>query len=109
VSEQSGTGHVRLYDVEQALQEIARARLRPDELTRQQVAIADRLVIHLDRHFAAEELETAGRALLVGAASVGVLCVEDMQPQVLVNILAFAGARLVTDGRGYIPEGLRRP
>lgn len=94
----------KLYDVDEALREIARHRKRRDELTRQQVAIADRLAIHLDRHFAAEEIETAGRALVIGAASVIALATEDIPPAVMCNVLAFAGARLILDGRTFEPE-----
>jgi len=94
----------RLYDVDNALAEIAKARARRDELTRQQVAIADRLAIHLDRHFAAEELETAGRALVIGAASIAALANEDIPGAVMCNILAFGGARLILDGRSFDPR-----
>ena len=88
-----------LYDVDRAMREIARARRKRDELTRQQGAIADNLATHLDRHFSAEELETAGRALLIGAASVAALVSPDIPPAVIANVLAFAGDRLVRDGR----------
>lgn len=96
----------KLYDVENALRELAKNRQRRDELTRQQVAIADRLAIHLDRHFAAEELETAGRALLIGAASVIALATEDIPSAVMCNVLAFAGDRLIRDGRTFGPAGV---
>lgn len=88
-----------LYDVGQAMREIARARRKRDELTRQQASIANKLATHLDRHFSAEELETAGRALLIGAGSVAALAEPGIPPAVLVNVLAFTGDRLVRDGR----------
>lgn len=89
-----------LYAVDNALAEIAKARRRRDELTRMQASIADALATHLDRHFSAEEMETAGRALLIGAASVAGLVRDDLiSPAVLCNILAFAGDRLIRDGR----------
>ena len=92
-----------LYDVEHALAEVARNRKRRDDLTRAQVGIGDGLALHLDRHFAAEELETAGRALLIGAASVAALAGEGVPGEVLCNVLAFAGARLIRDGRTEVP------
>jgi len=89
-----------LYDVDKARREMRRARRRRDNLTRAQVIIGDRLAHHLDRHFSAEELETAGRAVMIAAASVGALAEMDhMQPAVLCNVLAFAGDRLITDGQ----------
>lgn len=91
-----------LYDEEKGLREIARHRLRRDELTRSQVVIADQLAIHMQRHFAAEETETAGRALLIGAASVTALIDDQIPPAVLVNILGFTAARLVADGRAWL-------
>jgi hypothetical protein len=91
-----------LYDEEKALRELARARLKRDELTRQQVAIADRLVVHMQRHFSAEETETAGRALLIGAASCSALAVEEIPGQVIMNILAFAAGHLIADGRAWL-------
>lgn len=91
-----------LYDIEHALAEIASQRRRRDELTRAQVGIADALALHLDRHFAAEELETAGRALVIAAASSASLAsevpAEHLGP-LICNLLGFAGARLIRDGR----------
>ena len=89
-----------LYDEERGLRELARSRLKRDELTRRQVEIADRLALHMQRHFSAEEAETAGRALLVGSASVAAL--SDVPAAVVCNILAFAAGRMITDGREWL-------
>ena len=70
------TGIPPLYDEERGLRELARQRLKRDTLTRGQVQLADGLAEHLQRHFSAEETETAGRALLIGAASVASLVGE---------------------------------
>jgi hypothetical protein len=89
-----------LYDIDQARRELATARRRRDELTRQQSKIGDSLATHIDRHFSAEEMETAGRALIIAAGSLASIAEMDgMQPQVLCNLLAFAGDRLITDGQ----------
>jgi hypothetical protein len=86
-----------LYDVEQARRVVAAQRRKRDELTLATTMIADRLSSHLGRHFAAEELEAAGRSLVIAAASLGAL--TDCDPATLCNLLAFAGDRMITDGR----------
>lgn len=91
-----------LYDEERGLRELARHRLKRDDLTRRQVEIADRLALHMQRHFAAEEAETAGRALLVGAASVTTLAADGIPAAVVCNILAFTAGRMITDGRAWL-------
>jgi hypothetical protein len=96
------TGIPPLYDEERGLRELARSRLKRDELTRQQVQIADQLAAHMVRHFSAEEAETAGRALLVGAASVSALAEDGIPATVVCNILAFAAGRMITDGRAWL-------
>lgn len=90
-----------LYDEAEGLREIARHRLKRDALTRGQVIIADRLAEHMQRHFSAEELETAGRALLIGAASCAQLAKDGLPSSVVVNILGFAAGRMVSDGRAW--------
>ena len=95
------TGIPPLYDEENGLRELARHRLKRDQLTRAQVRIADRLAEEMQRHFSAEETETVGRALLIGTASVGALQQEGVDASVLLNILGFAAGRLVTDGRAW--------
>ena len=90
-----------LYDEAASLAELARNRLRRDEATRLQVQLADRLAGQLLRHFAAGEAETAGRGLLLGAASAIDLVNEGIHASVIVNVLGFAAARLVTDGRAW--------
>ena len=93
-------GLVPLYDVEQARREVARARKRRDTLTRSQCQLGDSMAHHINAHFSADELETAGRALLIAAGSLGALAeMKAMQPTVLVNILGMAGDRLITDGQ----------
>lgn len=91
------------YDVDKALKEMARARLRRDPVTRAQARIGDQLASYLTGQFSAEELETAGRAILAGASGVAALIEEQMPPVILVNVLGFAGARMVTDGRAWEP------
>jgi len=88
-----------LYDEERGLREVARARLKRGKLTRHQVVIADSLAEHMQQHFSAEEIETAGRALLIGTASCGAREREGIQASVILNILGFAAGRMVTDGR----------
>jgi hypothetical protein len=88
-----------LYDVDKARHELAAARKRRDGLTHSQSKIGDSLAAHVDRHFSAEELETAGRALLIAAGSLAGLADMDLPPQVMCNILGFAGDRLITDGQ----------
>jgi hypothetical protein len=94
-----------LYDVERARAEMAKGRRMRDPLTREQANIGDRLAHHLNDHFSAEELETAGRAVMIAAASIGTLAAyKEIPGAVLVNILAFAGDRLITDGRVEVPH-----
>jgi len=96
------TGIPPLYDEERGLRELARHRLKRDALTRGQVVIADQLAEHMQRHFSAEEIETAGRALLIGAASCAQLAQDELPSSVVVNILGFAAGRMVTDGRAWL-------
>jgi hypothetical protein len=96
------TGLPPLYDEERGLRELARHRLKRDGLTRSQVAIADTLALNIQRHFSAEETETAGRALLLGAASGATLASDGIPAAVILNILGFAAARMITDGRDWL-------
>ena len=98
----SETGIPPLYDEEKALRELARGRLKRDKLTRGQVILADGLAENMLRHFSPEETETAGRALLIGAASSAPLAQEGVQSAAVVNILGFAAARLIADGRAWL-------
>ena len=91
-----------LYDEEKGLRELARHRLRRDPVTAAQVAIADGLAHNMRRHFAAEELETAGRALLLGAASCAELAEQELSAAVAANIIGFAAGRMVADGRAWL-------
>ena len=95
------TGIPPLYDEEKGLRELARHRLKRDAVTRGQVIIADRLAEHMQRHFSAEEMETAGRALLIGAASCTQLAKDGLSSAVVVNILGFTAGRMITDGRAW--------
>jgi hypothetical protein len=95
------TGIPPLYDEQKGLRELARQRLKRDPVTRAQVTIADGLAENMLRHFAAEDAELVGRALLVVAASVGVLAQEGFPPAVIVNVTGFAGARMIADGRAW--------
>lgn len=95
-----------LYDEDRGLRELARHRLKRDTITRGQVILADNLADRVQAHFAAEETETAGRALLIGAASLAGLIHDGgrdgIQPAVLVNILGFTAARMISDGRAWL-------
>lgn len=86
-----------IYDVENALREVAKARRRLDELTGATAQIADDLAIHMARQFGPEGAETAGLALVVCAASLGPL--RDLPIEVVINVVAFAGQRMVLDAR----------
>lgn len=86
-----------LYDVENALREVARARQRQDVLTTATTAIADDLAVSLARHFGSEGVEIAGLALVLCGASVGAL--KELPIEVVANVIAFAGQRLVLDAR----------
>lgn len=88
-----------LYDVDAALRVLARARRRADPLTRESVVIADKLATQMARHFTAEQADTAGRALVIAAASVTVIAQSstDLTAQATANIIALTGHRLVLD------------
>lgn len=103
------TADVPLYDFEHGLREIARARRRRDELTHHTTGIADQLALHVTRHFGPEALETAGLSMVLAAASLGVIAARDggQVAQATVNILAFAGQRLVLDARSADGVGSR--
>lgn len=88
-----------LYDVDKAMREIARARRKRDTLTSGQAYFGDQFASSMNRHFAAEEIETAGRALLIAAGYAAELCKHGTPPQMIANILGFAGDRLIRDGR----------
>jgi hypothetical protein len=95
------TGPPPLYDEEHGLRELARHRLKRDEVTRAQVRIADGLAENMARHFSAEEMETAGRALLIGAASCVTLVNDELPASVIVNVLGFTAGRMIGDGRAW--------
>lgn len=101
-------GFEPLYDVEAGLAQLAQSRRLRDHVTRATTELADRLAHCLEPHFSAEELESVGRALVVTAASIGALAAREptMQPAVLVNLVGFAGQRLVVDARAA--EGLQQ-
>jgi hypothetical protein len=88
-----------LYDVDNALHVLGRARRRNDPLTRQTVLIADQLATHIARHFTPEQADTAGRALVLAAASIGVITHLAVDPlaDTSTNVIGFAGHRLVLD------------
>ena len=98
----SGTGIPPLYDEERGLRELARHRLKRDALTLSQVAVADNLAVNIGRHFSGDEIETVGRALLVGAASAATLANDGIPAEVIVNVLGFAAARMISDGRDWL-------
>lgn len=89
----------QLYDVNAALDMLAVQRLRNDALTAAQVELSDQLATALTVHCTAETAENIGRVLVVAAASLGALAVENIPPGALVNVLAFAGQRIALDGR----------
>lgn len=103
-------GFVPLYDVEYGLAELAKSRRRRDHVTRATVSSADDLAHNLSGHFSAEELESIGRALVITSASLAGLIAlprgDEIQPAVLINLIAFAGQRLVVDARAMEAEPL---
>lgn len=91
-----------LFDVDLGLRELARARGKRDTLTRSQAQVGDGLAEYINRHFSAEEIETAGRALMIAASAIGSLVEKGVnRPEVALNIISFAAARMVTDGRAW--------
>lgn len=101
------SGPLPLYDVDRGLAELGRQRLKRDGLTRGTVQLSDSLVEHLLRHLSPDETETAGRVLLIASSSVASLVVEaramgnELDPAVVLNILGFAGGRMITEGRAW--------
>jgi len=82
-----------IYDVDNALRVMQRCRAqRDDPLTQMSAAIGARLASHIARHFP-NGTGDAGTALIVAAASVGHL--QELPVPVVVNVIAFAGARLL--------------
>lgn len=90
-----------MYDLDDALLQLAKARRLRDPVTRSAAELADDMAHHMAAHFGPEEIETVGRALVLAAASIGGLAqrAPEIQSAVLVNVVAFAGQRLVVDGR----------
>lgn len=88
-----------LYDVDNAMRILARGRRRKDPLTVQTVLIADKLATHMARHFTPDQADTAGRALIIAAASVGAITHLSVDPlaDTSANVIAHAGHRLVLD------------
>ncbi len=87
-----------LYDVENALRELAGNRRRNNKAIVATVDLADRLAINLTKHFP-DGLEHAGVGLVVAAASVAALAREGVDAAVICNVIAFAGQRMVLDAR----------
>lgn len=100
------TEKIDLYDVEASLHIIAGQRRKRDEVTRAQAELADRLAGRITAHFGPEAVETAGLALVLGAACVGAL--QECHPAILINVLAFTGQRLVTDARAADAAAIAR-
>jgi hypothetical protein len=95
-----------LFDVDRGLRDMARARGRRDTLTRGQVQLGDSMAEFIDRHLSPEETEPAGRALMIAASAAGSLVAEGVnRPEVILNIIGFAAARMVTDGRAWTDAG----
>lgn len=88
-----------LFDLDRALADIARARKSTDLVTVTTVRLADDLAVNVARHFAAGDLETAGRAMVLGACSAQAIAqrANDKVAIVTLNLVAFAGQKLVTD------------
>jgi hypothetical protein len=95
-----------LVDVNRALREMARARGKRDTLTRSQAQLGDALAEFVNRHFSPEETETAGRALMIAASAAGSLVADGLsRPEVVLNVIGFAAARLVADGSAWTEAG----
>jgi hypothetical protein len=80
-----------LYDIEKARDEMRRFRGRNDPLARETRRFGDKLAANVQLHFTPEELDTAGRVLLLAAASIAGL---PLPLPVAANIVAVAGERL---------------
>jgi hypothetical protein len=95
-----------LFDTDRGLRELARARGKRDTLTRGEAQLGDGLAEYVNRHFSAEEIETAGRALMIAASCAGSLVGKGVnRPEVIINVIGFAAARMVTDGRAWTEAG----
>jgi hypothetical protein len=88
-----------LYDVDQALKTLAGYRRNNNPVTAAQVAIADLLATNMTRHFPDAGLADAGTALVIAAGSTGALAREGMSAQIVINVIGFAGQRMVLDAR----------
>lgn len=87
-----------MYDIERALQEIARSRSRRDGVTRETKALAERIAAGFRGDFdGVLDLDTCGRALVIAAGSLVPLCGPDIPATVIVNMIAFAGESLVRE------------
>lgn len=95
------SGLPELYDVENALRELARFRRRRDEATIVTAGMADDLAANITRHFGPEALETVGLGLVIAGASAGAVARmgSDSIAAVVVNLITMAGQRIVLDAR----------
>jgi hypothetical protein len=88
-----------LYDVQAALLEMDAHLVAPDPLTIETAALGQRLALQLARHIPpGADQRCLGEVLLVAAASLSSVATSPLPPQVLVNILAFAGRHIVRNG-----------
>ncbi len=85
------------------LEELAKFRRQRDQAALVQVELSEMLAQNMVRHFAPEETETAGRALIIGGAHIAALA--ECTPAVLVNVLTLAGQRMVLDSRAAREAG----
>jgi len=87
---------VPLYDVTEGLRVLGRYRdsVGRDPAARETVRIADKLALHMRRHFPdPSDAATAGHALVIAAASLAAIP-EDIPRAVWSNIAGPAGQRL---------------
>ena len=99
-----------LYNVEAALVSLTAARHNTTSLlVKEYVKIGHKLAVHMGRHFTGPEKETAGKALIIAAASLGALHglnEGDLRGPAMCNVQAFCGERLVLDSiAGTVPDG----
>lgn len=85
------------FDIERAVAEVAQSRVRLDESTRVIASYGDALADGFRRDFGDSlDMQTVGSALMVAAASLGVLTDRGgTSPSALVDVLAMAGESLI--------------
>lgn len=87
------------FDIESALLGVSIRRHSGNALDTESAKLGDTIVAGLRREFPELDPETCGLAMVIAAGSVIPLLEHEIPPAVLVNIIGFAGQRLVSDAR----------